>query len=179
MNTSLLSSFSIVNTTTSIFSMSTEVPGPGPDRPNLGDIISARRIELGFSQEQVAERVNMSQEWVTKVERGRIKRPRIPSLIAIADTLNLNADDLVVAAGYVRSSSSAAELVENARREMEAEAQRLSPHLRASFFKVQELSPERQERVASLIDIFWEEDQAELQQMKRDRERRLEEGLNS
>src|SRR5687768_6772953 len=106
MDTSLASLFSAVNTDTSILFMSTEVPGSRPTRPPLNDIVTARRMELGLTQEQVAERVNMSQEWVTKVERGRIKRPRVPSLLALADVLQLEAHDLIMAAGYAQSSTS-------------------------------------------------------------------------
>lgn len=166
--TSLLSPFITVNTSTSIFGMSTE-------RLSLGQTIASRRIELGLTQVEVSERVGMSQEWVTKVETGRIGRPRIPSLIALADVLQLDPDDLVMLAGYATGRSGAASLVAESRADDEPA---IPPHMRASFLRAGDLSPEKQELLKRMIDTWYEDDQKLLEQMKRDRERREAEGVS-
>src|SRR5690606_26850005 len=124
---------------------------------------------------EVSERVGMSQEWVTKVETGRIGRPRIPSLIALAGVLQLDPDDLVMRAGYATGRSGAATLVAEARTAEESEE--IPPHMRASFLKAGNLSPEKQEVLKQMIDIWYEDDKKLVEQMRRDRERRLAEGV--
>lgn len=52
-----------------------------------------------------------------------------------------------------------------------------SPHMRASFLRIGELSPDRQRQLAELIDTFYEADEAYRAQIKRDAQRRREEGI--
>ncbi len=73
-------------------------------QPTLGDLIRAARLAAGWSQADLAERVGRSQEWMTKVETGRIPTPRDESLRRLAAVLGLNLPDLFVAMNRARTA---------------------------------------------------------------------------
>ena len=56
---------------------------------NLGQLISYRRNELGLSQEQLADRLNMSRSHIARIEQGR-SAPPLKTLINMNNVLNMN-----------------------------------------------------------------------------------------
>lgn len=56
---------------------------------NLGQLISYRRNELGFSQEQLADRLDMSRSHIARIEQGR-SAPPLKTLINMNNVLNMN-----------------------------------------------------------------------------------------
>ncbi len=82
-------------------------PGPDPaitDRPAtdaertttaaaLGRAVAVRRLELGLSRHDLAERSGLSYPFVCEIERGA-KQPSAPSLRRLADALQLRVADL-------------------------------------------------------------------------------------
>lgn len=73
----------------------------------LAGIVRVKRMELGLSQEELAEAVGMSQGWVAKIEAGDIHYPRKKTLERMAFVLRVSFADLLIAAGYARSKDEA------------------------------------------------------------------------
>lgn len=69
---------------------------------SLGEAIRLRRLELGMSQEELAERIgpDMRQSDVSRLERGKITFPRLERLNQIAAALGLSMGTLLVEAGW-------------------------------------------------------------------------------
>ena len=61
---------------------------------NLGEKIKERRKQAGLSQEQLAERLNVSRRAITKWETNK-GIPDIANLIAISDEFGLSLDELI------------------------------------------------------------------------------------
>ena len=61
---------------------------------NLGEKIKECRKQAGFSQEQLAERINVSRQAITKWETNK-GIPDIANLIAISDEFGLSLDELI------------------------------------------------------------------------------------
>lgn len=61
---------------------------------NLGEKIKECRKQAGFSQEQLAERLNVSRQAITKWETNK-GIPDIVNLIAISDEFGLSLDELI------------------------------------------------------------------------------------
>ena len=61
---------------------------------NLGEKIKECRKQAGFSQEQLAERLNVSRQAITKWETNK-GIPDIANLIAISDEFGLSLDELI------------------------------------------------------------------------------------
>lgn len=61
---------------------------------NLGEKIKECRKQAGFSQEQLAERLNVSRQAITKWETNK-GIPNIANLIAISDEFGLSLDELI------------------------------------------------------------------------------------
>lgn len=59
----------------------------------LGSNIAKYRIKKGLSQEKLAEIVDLSREYVTRVERGQ-KNISLKKLFAIADALGVDFSEL-------------------------------------------------------------------------------------
>lgn len=59
----------------------------------LGQNIKNRRKELGLTQQELADKLNMSINFVGKIEVA-FSKPSLDTLIAIADKLNTNVSDL-------------------------------------------------------------------------------------
>lgn len=57
----------------------------------LGRKIKAAREKKGYTQEQLAERVNLSVQHISVIERG-IKAPKLETFVNIANELDVNAD---------------------------------------------------------------------------------------
>lgn len=83
-------------------------------RETLVDIVGPARRARGLSQNDLADRVGMSQEWVSGVERGKTKHPGIDALHRLADELRLPVDRLVIAAGYATTPEGAWNVIDEA-----------------------------------------------------------------
>lgn len=53
-------------------------------------LVRAKRLELGMTQEQLAEKVSMSRQWVRNLEAG-IGAPAFPKVLAVLHALGLEA----------------------------------------------------------------------------------------
>lgn len=147
--------FPHVNTTTSIMNMDTKQEDSQSKR-TLGQIVYDRRLQRGWTQNDLAEHMDMSQEWVTKIETGRIKAPKLQSLKKLASILGLDVEILVIASGYSDSVKGARAIAEST---PEYDATNLPPHLRASFLRVGTLSPAAQKKLETFLDdLFLLED---------------------
>ena len=60
----------------------------------LGQNIAQQRKRKGLSQEKLAEIVDLSREYITRVERGQ-KNISLKKLFLIADTLEMKLNDLI------------------------------------------------------------------------------------
>jgi transcriptional regulator with XRE-family HTH domain len=74
-------------------------------RAALGSVIKARRIELGWTQEQLAERISADGEYVrqseiSRIENGRIALPRRERLERLAQVLELPLGELLARSGW-------------------------------------------------------------------------------
>ncbi|MEZ4665727.1 MAG: helix-turn-helix transcriptional regulator [Thermomicrobiales bacterium] len=75
---------------------------------SLGEAIRLRRLELGMSQEELAERIgpDVRQSDVSRLERGRILFPRHERLHQIASALGISVGALLVEAGWFSDEDS-------------------------------------------------------------------------
>jgi transcriptional regulator with XRE-family HTH domain len=60
----------------------------------MGQRIKTARERKGYTQEQLAERLNLSVQHVSVIERG-VKAPKLETFIRIANELQVNADFLL------------------------------------------------------------------------------------
>ena len=69
----------------------------------LGQFIRERRMDLGLTQEQLAERVGegVRQAEISRLEQDRVSLPRRPRLEAIAAALDVSIGDLMVTTGWI------------------------------------------------------------------------------
>lgn len=70
---------------------------------NLGNAIRQRRLDLGLSQIQVAERMGSEfrQSDISRIEQGRVQFPRPQLLMELAGALNISIIDLMAEAGWL------------------------------------------------------------------------------
>lgn len=59
----------------------------------LGETIRLERTQAGFSQEELAEKTNLSRNYIGQIERAE-KRIHLETLAQIAKALNLHVRDL-------------------------------------------------------------------------------------
>ena len=64
------------------------------DRAGIGARIKYYRMEKQLSQENLAERTELSHVYISYLERGE-RTPSLESIINIANALNVSADDLL------------------------------------------------------------------------------------
>lgn len=62
------------------------------DMAKIGDMIRDIRIDRNLTQEELAERADMSRSTLAKYEAGIVGEPSISSLIKIADALDVSID---------------------------------------------------------------------------------------
>lgn len=60
----------------------------------LGKRIREKRIELGFTQEELAARVNKSKSAISNLERGKLNNPTFKNIYSIAQALNVQVWEL-------------------------------------------------------------------------------------
>ncbi len=74
---------------------------------DLGRTIRDRRLELGYTQQQLAERVGVARQWIVKVEKGKARAEIEPLLHTLFQLdLELRVDQAAPADGledYVQS----------------------------------------------------------------------------
>lgn len=75
---------------------------------SLGEAIRLRRLDLGMSQEELAERIgpDVRQSDVSRLERGKIVFPRLERLNQIASALGISTGALLVEAGWFSDEES-------------------------------------------------------------------------
>lgn len=123
--------------------------------PTVGEMIKARRLQMNWTQEDLAERVGKTQRWVSNIENGNVGQSRIATLKALSGALGIDIEDLIIATGQATSRQGAHSIAEATPNPSDE----LPPHLRASFLKVKDLSPEGQKKLeAYLDDLFTLED---------------------
>jgi len=57
--------------------------------------IKQLRRKVGWSQQKLAEKAELSYTVITKIEQGVAKRPSIQTMIKLADAFGISLDDLV------------------------------------------------------------------------------------
>lgn len=82
-----------------------------PVQTALGVAIKARRIELGWTQEELAERISAGGEYVrqseiSRIENGRIALPRRERLERLAIALDLPLGELLARSGWAGARTS-------------------------------------------------------------------------
>lgn len=71
-----------------------------PRNQALGEFVRARRLSLGLSYQDVADRSGLHYSYWNKLENGQYEQPAPKYLRTIADTIDLPTDDLLALAGY-------------------------------------------------------------------------------
>lgn len=90
----------------------------------MGQRIKAARERKGYTQEQLAERLNMSVQHVSVIERG-VKAPKLETFIRIANELDVNADFLLSDLLAVSAQLEASELYDSMREVSERDKERI------------------------------------------------------
>jgi transcriptional regulator with XRE-family HTH domain len=67
---------------------------------NLGRLIRQRRRELRLTQQELAQRLQVSTPRISDLERGKVRNPRRNTLVNLASALEIPVGDL-----FVQSSS--------------------------------------------------------------------------
>lgn len=80
--------------------------------PTLAQIIRGKRAERGDSQEEFAEFIGMSQEWVTKIENGAPITPRTATLQKLSARLDVPIETLYLATNIAKTLAGAKRIAE-------------------------------------------------------------------
>ena len=72
----------------------------------LGQYITRLRKEKGYSQRKLALLSGISNTTINRIESGETPNPDAPTLKALAEVLGLEETTLLIAAGYIKDSSS-------------------------------------------------------------------------
>jgi len=72
--------------------------------------IRARRVQLGLTQEQLAARAQITTATLSRLERGRLAEPRLPTIDAIARALGVETGWVVSGGGVEISPEASATL---------------------------------------------------------------------
>jgi transcriptional regulator with XRE-family HTH domain len=79
-----------------------------PERFSLGAVIRQRRLELGWTQEELAQRISTDDEYVrqseiSRIENGKVELPRRERLLRLAEVLELPAGELLARSGWAEA----------------------------------------------------------------------------
>ena len=74
-------------------------PAPDVGRATLGPWIIERRLQLGLTQTELAEKTGILRTTLNNIERGKVSFPSIENRRRLADALRVRHVDLLVAAG--------------------------------------------------------------------------------
>lgn len=110
---SIGSPFTPVKTLASIGFM-TDVGRPSVPGSPLGIFIRDARAVLGWSQEDLAEAAEVSQETVSAIERGATIIPQPKTMRRLAEALRVDMADMVIASNQARTRSDARRVMESA-----------------------------------------------------------------
>jgi len=81
------------------------------DLSGIGRRIQSRRKQLGFTQEQLAEMMNVSIQMVSNLERGN-KAIRIDNLIRLSEILEISTDYILTGKGTTDDAQSLVQRIE-------------------------------------------------------------------
>lgn len=101
---------------------------------HIGIIIKTTRLQLGYTQEELAEKVGVKKSAVAKWENGRVSEIKRSNLKMLADALHIKPTDLLgdVKSDPVATANELANIyLDPALREMIAEYNRLDPQKQA------------------------------------------------
>lgn len=165
----------------------------------FGDWLKSIRMSQGLTQSELEAAANLGTAYVSKVERGDIALPGPEARSRIHQAFGTTEDDLVEVGILVRFEPRPGSVIYQPASRASVNAgtavviggkveatsgeaaitptDEIPPHMRASFRKSADLSPEKQEQLKALIDTFYEADRDYIEQMRRDRERRKAEGI--
>ena len=94
------------------------------DNKQIGRRIKEIRESRGYTQEQLAEKLNLSVQHVSVIERG-VKSPRLDTFVRIANILEINADYLLRDVLHVSSQLTSNELYDMLGQVSEKEKRRI------------------------------------------------------
>lgn len=117
----------------------------------LANLVRQRRAALGLTQEDLAESMDMAQEWVAAVENGRINQPRARTLGRLADVLKVPLEDLVIASRLARSKSGAARVAESIALEA-VQYEWDDPTMKVVMDRASKMTPQQRRKLAELMD---------------------------
>lgn len=102
---SIVSGFRTVKHSTSIPCAMREMPEL--DDASLGDIVRYLRLQRGLTQTDLAHELDMSQKWVSDIERGIYKHSTVETIRDIAEFFDFPEHVLIVKAGFGKSRENA------------------------------------------------------------------------
>jgi transcriptional regulator with XRE-family HTH domain len=78
--------------------------------PTLGSLIRQRRIELGLTQQELADRISTDEIYIraseiSRIEHDRVGLPRRARLERISAALELSLAELLISSGWARRES--------------------------------------------------------------------------
>lgn len=80
---------------------------PGLAEASLGDVVRFLRRQRGLTQTDLAHALDMSQKWVSDIERGIYKHSTPDTIVRVAEFFDVAEDQLLVKAGFGKSRESA------------------------------------------------------------------------
>lgn len=119
---------------------------------------------MGKTQEELAEMLGMSQEWVAGIENGRIEEPRLNTLRKVAPIMNILIEDLLIAARMASSRTGAQKLIEarglNKPPDVapSREPDWNDPVMQLVMNRASKLSPENLKRIAAVMEAMRDDD---------------------
>lgn len=66
----------------------------------LGDYVRQRRLALNWSQDTLAEKIDRTQKWVSRLENNQKELPEPEAMDALARALDVTVDELLRVSGY-------------------------------------------------------------------------------
>lgn len=96
---------------------------------SMGQKIKSAREKKGYTQEQLAERLNLSVQHISVIERG-VKAPKLETFVRIANELDVNADFLLSELLSVSAQLEASDLYDSMGDVSEKEKERILKVLR-------------------------------------------------
>lgn len=74
----------------------------------IGDLIKARRLALRLTQVHLGQRAGLTQDYISKLERGAIEVPQRGTLLALGRALGIAPEEFYRAAGILGDAAEAA-----------------------------------------------------------------------
>lgn len=66
-----------------------------PISAHIGEVVRERRIELGLTQEQLAQKIGTYRTLVARLENGRRHTPTLDTLFAYAEALRIEPEEVI------------------------------------------------------------------------------------